>query len=376
MKQNENNLIINILLIFAVFLSVTGFLTDVSNTTKYGGVDLRNRIVGARLLKENLDPYFYKWQKGDPLELLDPRDKAENEVNMVTVPPSILLLISPFSGIKYNIQRYLWLFMQWILLITSICLFSKVANLKQDRKIIWLISLFVIGSAFFWRLHVERGQIYIFYVFLVSLVFYVFNSKIKNADLVSGIILGIAIILRPTLALIALPFLVYRKWNFIFGNIIGGSVSFLLSVILTGWDNWQSYFAAMKIHGAIHLSDAHYVASNYPYSNIEGIGNLYGLANIPIFDSSLQFLLKSIGIRISGSFFLLVFMIFLVVLFVFLRRFKLTASYLFIIGSTLVFLVDFFLPAARFSYNNVMFLPVLVLIILEKDNLLKVFERN
>lgn len=343
---------------------------------KYGGVDLRNRVVGARLLKKNLDPFFYKWQKGDSVELLDPRDKAENEVNMVTVPPSVLVLIAPFSGIKYNLQRILWFFIQWILFLLSIYFYSKSASTKRDEKIIWLLSLFVVGSSFFWRLHVERGQIYIFYVFLISLVYYFYQSKLKFKIMLSGLVLGFAMIIRPTLALIALPFIVYKNWKFIFSTIVGGVSLFIITLLFTGWKTWHSYFSAMKIHGVLHLTDTNYAASNYPFTNIEGIGNLYGLANIPIFDSSLQFLFKSVGIRIQGIILLFVFVIIVILFFLFLRRFKLNNSQLFLLGSFLVFLVDFFLPAARFSYNNVMFLPILAMIILERNDISKLIKEQ
>ena len=367
MKQNKD-LILNVLLIFVIFITISGFLEDVKNTFQYGGVDLRNRVVGARLLRRNMDPYFYKWQQGDPIELLDPRDKIEKEVSMVTVPPSVLLLLSPFADIRYNVQRIIWFFIQWLLFLLSIQLFTKMAQTKKEQKLIWLLCLLFIGSSFFWRLHVERGQIYILYVALISLVFYLFKLKFNSSHFWCGLVLGIAIILRPTLVLIVLPFLIYKKWKILLGTIIGGAFSFGFSLIFSGWKVWQSYFASMKIYGDIHLADLHFAASKFPYSNIEGIRNLYGLANIPIFDSSIQFLLKLVGVIVPGFVLMLIFVILIVLIFLVLRKFKLSDSQLFLLGSIFVFLVDFFLAAPRFSYNNVMFLPIICIIIMESDN--------
>ena len=59
MKKSEINLLVNILLVFSIFLSAAGFLMDLRNTALFGGVDLRNRVVGARLLIDHQDPYHY-----------------------------------------------------------------------------------------------------------------------------------------------------------------------------------------------------------------------------------------------------------------------------------------------------------------------------
>jgi len=132
----------------------------------------------------------------------------------------------------------------------------------------------------------------------------------------------------------------------------------------------------MREWGIIHLSNIPSEASQYPFENIEGIGNLYGLANIPIADSSLQFLFKSIGIIVPGIVLVLAFLFLLVLVFIILwkRRIRLHGSQLFLLGSVLVYLSDLFLPAARFSYNNVMFLPILAIVILESESIMKLIK--
>src|SRR5207253_10639814 len=51
----------------------------------YAGVDLRNRVVGARVLLAGEDPYAFRWQPGLPLELLDP--VYDPKAHRLTVPP-------------------------------------------------------------------------------------------------------------------------------------------------------------------------------------------------------------------------------------------------------------------------------------------------
>ena len=378
MKKSELNLLINILLIFAIFLSITGFFTDVSNTVKFGGVDLRNRVVGARLLKKDIDPYYYKWKEGDPVELLDPRDKVNSKVNMVTVPPSMLLLMSPFVDIKYNIQRVIWLIMQWFLLLLSIFFFSQTFSTSITKKMVWIIGLFFIGSSFFWRLHIERGQIYILYVMLISMSYFFNDLKIKPNELWSGIIIGFAIVLRPPLLLLPMLFLFYKKWKVILGTIIGAILTLSICLLVSGWQVWLSYFSAMRIHGLNHLHGLQQIVSHYPYQNIEGISNLYGLANIPIADTSLQGLFKSIGVLVPGNILMLGFILFLILIVSYLlkQKIRLSTELIFLFASFLIFISDFFLPAARYSYNNVMLLPFILIIILKSKELLQYFSKH
>ena len=378
MKENEVKLLLDLLLIFAVFLSITGFFTDVSNTLKYGGVDLRNRVVGARLLKKDLDPYFYKWEKGDPVELLDPRDKVNSEVNMVTVPPSVLLLMSPIADVKYNIQRNIWFIAQWLLLLLSIFFFSRTSLDPSIKKMIWIVSLFFIGSSFFWRLHVERGQIYILYVVLISLAYYLYNLENRYNQIWSGIVIGFAVVLRPPLILIPAMFLLYKNWKIILGSIIGAFSILGASLLVSGLNVWISYFKAMQIHGLNHVQGIEQVMSHYPYQNIEGIANLHGLANIPITDTSLQGFLKSIGVSVSGYILMLGFLvIFAIIIFFFWKRkIQLSTGMIFLAGTFLIFISDFFLAAARFSYNNVMLLPFLSIVVLRSEELLEYFHKK
>jgi len=57
-------ILLRITLIASILVAVAGFLTDFNNTRKYGGIDLRDRVVGARVASElNRDPYFFGHSK-------------------------------------------------------------------------------------------------------------------------------------------------------------------------------------------------------------------------------------------------------------------------------------------------------------------------
>ena len=60
------------------------------DTCTYSPDDLRNRVVGARVMLVGHDPYTFFWQPGMPEELLDP--VHEPKAHRLTVSPPTLLI--------------------------------------------------------------------------------------------------------------------------------------------------------------------------------------------------------------------------------------------------------------------------------------------
>ena len=176
--------LINFIFILVIIFTLFDFIEDIINSFEYCGIDLRNRIVGARVIKHHLDPYFFKWSEKYSKLLLDPRDIPELPVTRLTIPPSLLLLHLPFSDFYYKNIRIIWTLLQWFFLLFSIYAFTKAKN----KKIIWITGLLLIADSYIMRLHIERGQIYIFYVFLISLAYYIYRKKSDN--FISGLLLG------------------------------------------------------------------------------------------------------------------------------------------------------------------------------------------
>ncbi|MEJ0082702.1 MAG: hypothetical protein WDM78_17515 [Puia sp.] len=82
------------------WIGITVFLTavfsiciwrDIQIEKKYT-IDLRNRIVGARLQKDGRPPYFYKWKPNDGLRYYDPNQTDTTYANAATASP----FFSPF----------------------------------------------------------------------------------------------------------------------------------------------------------------------------------------------------------------------------------------------------------------------------------------
>ena len=192
-----------VILIILVILNVGRFVGDFNNTHWFSQIDFRNRVVGTRLARAGFDSYFFHWDKNYSDYYLDPHDSTTELINRVVWPPSTLLLHIPFVGIDYYWQKLFWFFTQWGLLFFSIYL---VAEFSRDKITAWIIGLAVSWS-YFWLYHVERGQFYIFYVFLFSLAYWFFRQAHRNEKknqwyyLACGLILGLATALRPPLAI-------------------------------------------------------------------------------------------------------------------------------------------------------------------------------
>ncbi len=172
---------------------------DVQN---YGGTDLRVRVVGARALVRGINPYTIQDSaRLDP----DLRDPDQQGLNRCTYPPTLLCFYAPLSSLKYPTQRVAWAILEWCAFFASVLVLSTCIKSRDARCWFFVAAVGLFGSSFFWRLHVERGQYYIFVVLLTSIGMLLL-LKTQHA-VAAGIFWGFAICLRPTVGLLVLPWL-------------------------------------------------------------------------------------------------------------------------------------------------------------------------
>ena len=96
------------ILFISIFFASLSFLKTFRDVDKFGGMDLREKIVGARLLSAGLSPYFHKWKSGDDERLLDPFDGFNIKITRVAVAPSMLLFFVPLSKLNYGMIKWIW----------------------------------------------------------------------------------------------------------------------------------------------------------------------------------------------------------------------------------------------------------------------------
>ena len=371
------NYFLTLLLISAILISTFGFYRDFRNTVGYGGIDLRPKVTGSRLLMNSIDPYHYKWEPGDPEIYLDPMDSPDVPVSRVTVSPAYLVLHSTIAYLPYRIQRNLWLFVQWALFLASLALFAKASRSGYKSKIIWAAGLLFIGGSSFWRLHAERGQIYVIFTFLLALSYFISRKSFKHSHLLSGFLIGYTITLRPPAALIGIPILIYRQWKMALGAIIGGLFGFLSPLIYTGVTVWERYYSSMRYFGsrpdALGIPWGEPYKFLYPEMTVEGfnIANLAMGAELEAYDLSIQAIfVAQLGRVLSPNTLSIAMAIVVVMISIFLLRFRIKAiscSMLFLVSITLFMLGELFLPAAKYPYTNIIWVIPLSLILIMRE---------
>ena len=141
--SKHKNRILNVLLLTAILITAIGLVVDLRNTLTYIGTDLRNRVVGARLVIEGIDPYFFKWIPGLSDRLYDPLDDPSHILSKVSVPPTVLALHSIIARLPYMQQKVLWLVAQWAAFAGIIAIFIKNNSSRIKINSILAVSFFL-----------------------------------------------------------------------------------------------------------------------------------------------------------------------------------------------------------------------------------------
>lgn len=231
----------------------------------------------------------------------------------------------------------------------------------QQRLAVILLGLMV-SDSYFWRLHSERGQYYIFVAFLISLeTFYVIHSK-----KLTGWALGLGIVLRPSL-IIALPiaFLV-SGWRSAARSLGVFLVFFITSVFLWGIELWQQYIANSSVW-RLCVTDGNCLKQWGPtvHSAADTIPGCKTVLGIP--DKSATFtapimldLLVTEQVSTVVSALMLVGLISLCTYAAYKLRYKSIIS-AWSFAPLLILISDFLLPV-RIGYVDIIFLPVWIIL--------------
>lgn len=202
------------------------------------GIDLRNRVVGARVMLAGYDPYSFTWQAGMPEEWLDPVHDAK--VHRLTAPPPALWLYAPLAPLPYRAQRCVSFVVEWLALALSLALLARTLPSQRLRVVFLLGALLFVVASDFWRLHLERGQMYVLVLVPLSLAAYL--GVRRGLDSVSlGLALAAAALLRPNLLLAAPALFVLGRWRSGTAALCGFGAIALTTAALMHPDSWASY---------------------------------------------------------------------------------------------------------------------------------------
>ena len=247
--------------------------------TKQNPRDLRNRVVGARLIKDGRSPYFYKWKTGDGMRYYDSVDFNNLKVSLViTASPFYLHCFSLMAELPESRIAQYWLWIEYILFVIIVSLAIAIADSTNSRYLVLIIgTAFLLTEA--WKVHVFVGQNYLLIPFL-AMLFYctLVNSKGMVAAFLAGLLAISLVLIRPNTILFFLPFLFLAKrfnikyWLFFFAPI----VMILLFELGSSKerDLWKDYQANIVEHARITLGLPLAQQKNDPspnYTEWEGI---------------------------------------------------------------------------------------------------------
>ncbi len=233
---------------------------------------------------------------------------------------------------------------------------------------------FFFANSFFWRIHVNSGQIYIVYIFLLSLAWFLLNSSAKYKNILSGFFVGLTASLRPPFLLFFIPFLIQRQYSFLLGGFTGILFGFLASLAVANIFIWKSYISAiLGMTGIINLNQ--YLPLDEPRFNnsiiypkiIEGIAvNIDSPVEYKILeDSSIYRILNFLNIPhvvetlIIGAIITIALLSLLIIQY---NSNKKDLDFMFLFGSLICLISDFFIPIARYSYYDIQWILPLAII--------------
>lgn len=174
-------------------------------------VDLRNRIVGARLQMDGKLPYFYKWKPEDGIRYYDPIKLDTTYTNAITASPFFHHLLYPIANLPQRQLSKIWLGIEYCLFIACVLIAFSLATTYWQRwavAITGILGLFTVA----WQLHVYLGQYYIVIPFLaMALVFCLRRKNSVTFALLAGCLAATFVFTRPSAIVFFLPFLLLRK---------------------------------------------------------------------------------------------------------------------------------------------------------------------
>jgi hypothetical protein len=358
------------LLLLAVAVTIVGFLVDVSYTIKDGAADFRPRVTGYRLMVGGHDPYRFLWQPGMPAKFVDPYLPSHQSLTRTTVTPTALLLNAPLDALTYKQQKLAWLFVQWALFLGMLYMLGR-CMIVGDRLVFWIVGLLLVGGSYAWRGHVERGQIYVVFAFLFACVIALALSHRSRATMVAGVLLGLLIALRPSYALVLIPFVMAVRWRFVLATALGLVVSVAVPAALFGVSIWQEYARAMAAQARLYLrwfDSVPQTASWYP-KVIDGMHPAdWNAVSLPGFDSSFANLANIAHVALASTAIYVCLLVtvtaYMVLLWLAGRGRRPRTGVLLLEGGMLVALAEFFLIATKYSYRDVTLTPLVALVVI------------
>lgn len=366
------HLALDIILGILVMLSVV-CIQRVYQIVEYNwSSDLRSRTVGLRIFKQGIDPYTYHWQAGQPEEWVDPLDQPEFPRSRMTVTPAVIALFLPTADWNYATVKHVWFILEWVLYVgTALIVMSCTTDRLRQKLIGVVFGVFAVSTI--WLSHLYTGQIYIVYTFLLAVAYKLLTISKYRCGVWSGLLTGWNILLRPTIAIVNIPFIAFMKLRIPLLTLLGVVVSFAFTSVIVTPSLWLSYKTSVDVFSKVQYDMMAYynlpVVKGYTYP-IENAIFLEGELAAAISNSALQNIISNnlawfldTELVVAGVLVVLMYSGFAF----FKTKGQLSEEKLFILGIISALLFEFFVPAPRYMYYNIQWVLPIGLILLHAN---------
>lgn len=241
--------------------------------------DLRNRVIGARMIADGKSPYFYKWKKADGIEYYDPNGFIDGSVSAITASPFFHRLLIPLSGLPQSKIEDIWLPLEYLVLGIITLISISLSSTALSKGLVFTVAIaFLFTDA--WKYHIIQGQSYLFIPFFLA-IFTWLLCKRSNRNLIffaMGSFALMLILMRPNFAIFFLPFFFLFR-DFTKKKIAFFAVPFVIAGLFTILNPselklWKDYISAIKQHTLIHQDEPHktgYINEDPKYVEWEGL---------------------------------------------------------------------------------------------------------
>jgi len=178
---------------------------DIRYSREYMG-DLRNRVVGARLIDDGYSPYFYKYAPGDPVRYYDPQAFDPYFVSICTSTPFLHRLLIPLARLPFATIMRVWAVVLYLLYFGMTAYAFSLARAPKARVGVAVTAvLLLLTNA--WELHTRYGQTYLLVPALAMLFTAIIRKPcFRGQGPLSGLVAVLLVLVRPNAVLFLLPF--------------------------------------------------------------------------------------------------------------------------------------------------------------------------
>lgn len=245
-----------------VLLSLALF-RDINRVGAHHQEDLRNRVVGARLIADQRLPYFYRWKPGEPVRYYDPQnadaaDHVWDTMSTITATPVFLHLMEPLAELQQSHIDWVWLgfeYASWAALLVIILSFAP--SLRNKLAVAAAALAFLFSLA--WKHQIEVGQLYITIPLLAVLAYCLLRAKPTVwTGLATGLVAVVMVGIRPNALVFFLPFLlVVRRFTIPFRISMAAAILIVVGCMAASpfeRQLWMQYRIAVSKHIKFHLA--------------------------------------------------------------------------------------------------------------------------